>query len=70
MPDPIKFILGMYVPRDEYVNPIVLGRGQMSSEVNIGQPCKHAKSIMLGPIKLKFGIQLSHDEYKKPIDFG
>ena len=40
MPDPIKFILGMYVPHDEYMTPIVLERGQRSSEVNRGQTLK------------------------------
>ena len=60
----------MYVPHDDYMNPIALGRGQRSSVVKHLKPCKHAKSIMPGPIKFKFGIQLSHDEYNNPIYCG
>ena len=64
----MKFILGMYVPHDEYMNLIVLGRGQQKS--NSMKPCKHDKSIVPSLIKFKFSIQLYHDEYTNPIDFG
>ena len=32
--------------------------------------CKHNKSRMPSPIKSKFVVYLSHEEYRKPIDFG
>jgi len=48
-PGPIKFKLGVCVPHYEYRNPIVLGRGLRSSEVNIGQTLKILKNLVNMP---------------------